>query len=322
MKSAEEIKQIAIDTINHEANSIKNLTNYIDNNFINAVNTILETKGKVVVTGIGKSGIVANKIVSSLNSTGTYAQFLHAGEAIHGDLGMISKFDCVICISCSGETPEIKLLLPLLKTAANKVIAITGNKTSYLAQESDIVLCSNVQKEACPNNLAPTASSTAQLVIGDALVVALMECKGFTANDFAKVHPGGALGKKLYLKVSDLYKRNNKPLVNINDDIKTIIYEISSNCLGVAAVLDKNKLIGVITDGDLRRMMSKFDDINNIKANDIMNDAPKTIKEDVLVVNALETMRKNSITQLLVVDKENNYIGVIHIHDILREGII
>ncbi|MDR2085219.1 MAG: KpsF/GutQ family sugar-phosphate isomerase [Bacteroidales bacterium] len=322
MKSTEEIKQIAIDTIKHEADSINNLINYIGDNFVEAIHTILETKGKVVLTGIGKSGIVANKIVSSLNSTGTSAQFLHAGDAIHGDLGMISKQDCIICISSSGETPEIKILLPLLKTAANKIICITGNKNSYLAQESDIVLCSNVQKEACPNNLAPTASSTAQLVIGDAIVVALMECRGFTANDFAKVHPGGALGKKLFLKVSDLYKRNNKPVVNLNDDIKTIIYEISSKCLGVTAVLDDKKLIGVITDGDLRRMMSKYSNINKIKANDIMTDAPKTVKEEVLVVNALEIMRKNSITQLLVVNDDNSYIGVIHIHDILREGII
>lgn len=323
MISSERIKQIAINTIDSEANSIKNLVNYIDGNFVDAIHAILETRGKVVVTGIGKSAIIAQKIVSSLNSTGTYAQFLHAGEALHGDLGLVNKQDCVICISHSGETPEIKVLLPLLRTlGSNMIIAITGNLNSYLAHGSDIVLFSGVPKEACPNNLAPTTSSTAQLVVGDALVVALSECKGFTASDFAKVHPGGALGKKLYLKVSDLYKRNSKPEVDIDADIKTIIYEISSKCLGAAAVLKNNKLIGVITDGDLRRMMTKYTDINKIKACDIMTDEPKTIGEDVLLVNALEIMRQNAITQLLVVDNNGNYIGVIHIHDILKEGII
>ena len=322
MKSAKRIKQIAIETISHEAETIKNLVNSIDESFVHAVHAILTTKGRVIITGMGKSAIIAQKIVASLNSTGTFAQFLHVGDAIHGDLGMIGKQDCVICISHSGETPEMKIVLPLLKTMGNKIICITGNTDSYLAQESDIVLCAKAEKEACPNNLAPTASSTAQLVIGDALVVALMECRGFTSGDFAKVHPGGALGKRMYLKVADLYKRNEKPSVNFDDDIKTIIYEISSKRLGVTAVLKSGRIVGIVTDGDLRRMMSKYTDISDIKAENIMSINPKTIGKDVLVVNALEIMRKNSITQLLVVDTNNNYSGVIHIHDILREGII
>ena len=322
MKSPEEIIGIAIDTINHEAKSVKKLASYIDESFVKAVYAILNTKGRVIVTGIGKSAIVAQKIVSSLNSTGTLAQYLHAGDALHGDLGMISKQDCIICISRSGETAEIKVLLPLLKAMGNIIIGLTGNTESTMAQQADIVISTKVKKEACPNNLAPTASTTAQLVIGDALVVSLLECKGFTSSDFAKVHPGGALGKRLYLKVSDLYIRNSRPSVSLNDSIKTVILEISSNCLGVTAVLDNGKLVGIITDGDLRRMMSKEPDFKSIKTSDIMTTRPKTIEENILVANALEIMRKNSITQLLVVDKKSNYLGVIHIHDILREGII
>ncbi|MDD4142600.1 MAG: KpsF/GutQ family sugar-phosphate isomerase [Bacteroidales bacterium] len=322
MKSAEEIKEIAVNTINHEARSIKKLSSFIDDEFVKAINAILNTKGRVIVSGIGKSGIVAQKIVSSFNSTGTLAQYLHAGDALHGDLGMISRNDCIICISRSGETSEIKLLVSLLKSMGNTIIGITGNTDSYLAKQADIILNTTVKKESCPNNLAPTASTTAQLVIGDCLVVALLECKGFTSSDFAKVHPGGSLGKRLYLKVSDLYIRNSRPAVSIEDDIKTVIYEISSKCLGVTAVLDNGKLLGVITDGDLRRMMSKEPDFNKIKASDIMTTNPKTIEENILVVHALEIMRKNSITQLLVVNKKGNYLGVIHIHDILKEGII
>ncbi|MGI6719220.1 MAG: KpsF/GutQ family sugar-phosphate isomerase [Bacteroidales bacterium] len=321
--SEQEIKKIAIKTIKQEAKSIDSLANYIDDNFIQAVYRISETEGRVIVTGIGKSAAIAQKIVSSLNSTGTHAQFLHACDALHGDLGMIGKKDTVICISRSGETPEITVLLPIIKSLGNCLITITSNLESTAAKLSDYVICSKVEKEACPNNLAPTTSSTAQLVLGDALVVALLQIKGFTVSDFAKVHPGGALGKRLYLRVSDLYVHNSKPLVLKDDDISKVIYVISSNCLGVTVVEDENnKIVGVITDGDLRRMMEKNMNFQDICAKDIMTSSPKTIRDNVLVVNALEEMRKNSITQLIVVDEVNNYLGIIHIHDIIREGIL
>ena len=323
MLSPEKIKQSALDTINIEATAIQKLSNFIDDNFVKAVVEIFNTKGKVIVTGIGKSAIIAQKLVSSLNSTGTMAQFLHAADALHGDIGMISQKDCIICISKSGETPEIKVLLPILKDYGNSIIAITGNVNSTMAMQSNIVLNAEVDREASPNNLAPTTSCTAQLVVCDALVTALIECRGFKASDFAKVHPGGTLGKRLYLRVSDLYINNQRPVVDINTDLKTVIYEISSKLLGSTAVMNGNELVGIITDGDLRRMLSKSDfDINSIKASDIMTLKPKTVSVDLPVISALEIMRKNSITQLLVVDKNQQYVGVIHIHDIIREGII
>jgi arabinose-5-phosphate isomerase len=275
----------------------------------------------VVITGIGKSALVAGKIVSTLNSTGTPAIFMHAADAIHGDLGIIQEDDMVICISKSGETPEIKVLVPLLKQRGNRLIAMVGNVTSYLALSSDYILDTTVSKEACPNNLAPTASSTAQMVMGDALAVALLECRGFTSNDFARLHPGGSLGKQLYLKVSDLYVRNEVPRVELTADIRQVILEISNKRLGATAVMDRDKLAGIITDGDLRRMLEKIQDVSGVTAAEIMTRNPKTIEASALVVEALSLMRKHNITQLPVLEK-GRYAGVIHLHDILKEGII
>ncbi|MEI6884603.1 MAG: KpsF/GutQ family sugar-phosphate isomerase [Bacteroidota bacterium] len=321
MKTTNALKKVAIRTIEDEAAAIKNLSKSVNDDFLQSVQHIMKSKGRVVVTGIGKSAIIGQKIVASFNSTGTPAIFMHAADAIHGDLGIIQKDDIVICISKSGETPEIRVLVPLLKQLGSLLISMVGNTASYLALQSDFVIDTTVSKEACPNNLAPTSSTTAQLVMGDALAVCLLEARGFTAGDFAKFHPGGALGKKMYLKVSDLFVRNQKPLVYETDDIRQVIVEISSKRLGATAVLNGNKLTGIITDGDLRRMLEKDLDLRNLKATDIMSPAPKTIKPSTLVIDALTLMRKNNITQLLVVDK-SGYKGVIHIHDILKEGII
>ena len=317
----EEISKIAIDTIDIESLAINNLKNYIDEDFTRCVHLIHESKGRVIFTGIGKSAHIASKIVSTLNSTGTASIFMHAADAIHGDLGIIRNDDIVICISKSGETPEIKVLAPLLKNTGNVLIAMVGNKESYLAKQADMVLCTFVEKEACPNNLAPTASTTAQLVMGDALAVCLLEQKGFTAKDFAKYHPGGALGKKLYLRVSDLYINNEKPEVKADDGIEEIILEISSKRLGTAVVVEKGKIQGIITDGDLRRMLQQSENIKKIKAKEIMSINPLQIEEDMLVIDALDLMRKNNITQLIVAENQV-YKGIIHLHDILREGIL
>lgn len=321
MKDHKSIKEIAIRTITEEVDAVANLTNAINDDFVKCVDLIFHSKGRVIVTGIGKSAIVGAKLVASLNSTGTPSIFMHAADAIHGDLGTIQKDDIIICISKSGETPEIRVLIPLLKTFGSSLIAIVGNPRSYLAKQADYILDTTVKKEACPNNLAPTSSTTAQMVMGDALTVCLLECRGFTTSDFAKLHPGGALGKQLYLKVADLFINNQVPKVQINDDIKTIILEISSKRLGATAVLDHGHLKGIITDGDLRRMLEKTTDFERITARDIMSKSPKTIDPGTLVVNALAIMRKNNITQLLVTDKDR-YLGVLHLHDILREGII
>jgi arabinose-5-phosphate isomerase len=261
------------------------------------------------------------KIVSTLNSTGTPSIFMHAADAIHGDIGTIRKEDVIICISNSGTTPEIKVLVPLLKDRGNVLIAFTGNTKSYLAKRADYAINTTVAKEACPNNLAPTSSTTAQLVMGDALAIAVLENRGFTINDFAKYHPGGALGKKLYLKVEDLYEKDEAPQVNFHDNIRKAIVEISSKRLGATAVMDNGKLVGMITDGDIRRMLEKYSSIEHIAAGDIMNKSPKTIEKETLVVDALNIMRKNNITQLLVLDG-TNYAGVIHLHVILKEGIL
>jgi arabinose-5-phosphate isomerase len=274
-----------------------------------------------VLTGIGKSANIAAKIVATLSSTGTPATFMHAADAIHGDLGSIQKEDVIICLSKSGNTPEIKVLVPLLKMMGNKLIALVGNKDSYLAQQCDFVLDATVDREACPNNLAPTSSTTAQLVIGDALAVCLLECRGFTAGDFAKLHPGGTLGKQLYLTANDLYPLNQSPKVQVAENIRNVLIEISSKRLGCAAVLQDEKLVGIITDGDLRRMLQKDIPVDQLTARDIMSANPRTIPPDVLLVDALHTMRSNNITQLLVVDKDK-YLGVIHLHDILKEGIL
>ncbi|NVN94682.1 MAG: KpsF/GutQ family sugar-phosphate isomerase [Bacteroidetes bacterium] len=322
MKSYEEIKNIALSTINNEADSIINLKNYIDNDFAKCVEIIYKCKGRIIISGIGKSANIGAKIVSTFNSTGTPAIFMHAADAIHGDLGIIQPDDIIICLSKSGNTPEIKVLVPLIKSMGNKIIAMHGNIHSYLAQQADYSINCSVEKEACPNNLAPTSSTTAQLVMGDALAVALLECRGFTTSDFAKYHPGGALGKQLYLKVADLSINNEVPMVNPETDVKKTIIEITSKRLGAAAVVENEIIIGIVTDGDLRRMLQNDVPIEQLKAKDIMSLHPKTIQKDELAVTALNVMKQNNITQLLVVDDKNIYIGVIHLHDLLREGII
>jgi arabinose-5-phosphate isomerase len=321
LKTKEDIRAIALRTIKEEASAIDNLSEYLTDDFEKTVNLILQSQGRVIVTGIGKSANIASKLVSTLNSTGTPAIFMHAADAIHGDLGTIRDGDIVICLSKSGDTPEIKVLAPLIKTLGNKLIALVGNTDSFLARNADFVLNTTVKREACPNNLAPTASTTAQLVMGDALAVALLECRGFTREDFARYHPGGALGKRLYLRVSDIYKGNEKPEVQMDDDMKSVILEISSKRLGATAVLDGDILTGIITDGDIRRMLHRDTPFQNLKARDIMTHAPLTIQSDILVADALDIMRKNNITQILVMD-DKKYAGVVHLHDILKEGII
>lgn len=321
MKSSDEIKKLAVSTLTVEASSVQNLTSYINNDFVDAVKLIYASKGRVVVTGIGKSAIIASKIVATLNSTGTPAIFMHAADAIHGDLGTIQQDDVIICISKSGNTPEIKVLVPLLKHGGNKLIALVGNKDSYLAQQADHVLCTHVEKEACPNNLAPTSSTTAQLAMGDALAVCLLDCREFSSNDFAKYHPGGALGKKLYLKVADLSSQNQKPEVKPDADIKSVILEMSSKRLGATAVVDNGKLVGVITDGDLRRMLERSENMASLKAADIMNKDPKRIDAGELAVNAVAMLEEYNISQLIVTDSDA-YVGFVHLHDLLREGLI
>ncbi|MFA5970725.1 MAG: KpsF/GutQ family sugar-phosphate isomerase [Lentimicrobiaceae bacterium] len=321
MKTPAEIRQIALQTISDEASAIEGLKKSINNDFVKCVELILQSNGRVVVTGIGKSANIAAKIVSTLNSTGTQAVFMHAADAVHGDLGMIRQEDIIICLSKSGNTPEIKVLVPLLKLLGNKLVALVGNIESYLAIQADVVLDSSVEREACPNNLAPTSSTTAQLVMGDALAVALLECRGFTAGDFARYHPGGALGKRLYLRVADLYPNNEKPVVSPETSIREIILEISSKRLGCTAVVENGNLKGIITDGDLRRMLQGSTDVAGLKATDILSHNPITITSDSLVSDALDLMRSRNVTQLLVADN-GKYLGVIHLHDILKEGII
>lgn len=321
LKTADQIRQIALRTIAEEAAAIGQLGNYLTDDFIRSVELILACTGRVIVTGIGKSANIGAKLVSTFNSTGTPASFMHAADAIHGDLGMIRAGDVIICLSKSGDTPEIKVLIPLLKLMGNKLIAIVGNTESYLAGNADLVINSTVSREACPNNLAPTASTTAQLVMGDALAVALLECRGFTRQDFARYHPGGALGKRLYLRVADLYKYNEKPEVQAGDNMRAVLLEISSKRLGATAVLIGSKLAGIITDGDIRRMLHRETPVENLKAADIMTRDPLTVDAEILVADALDIMRKNNITQMLVMEN-NEYAGVIHLHDILKEGII
>ena len=308
-------------TIQIESDAITHLSELLTDDFANAVELIYNSKGRVIITGIGKSAIIANKIVATLNSTGTQAVFMHAADAIHGDLGLILEDDVVICISKSGNTPEIKVLVPLIKNAKNKMIAITGNIKSFLGQQADYILNTYVTQEACPNNLAPTTSTTAQLVMGDALAVCLLELRGFSSTDFAKYHPGGALGKRLYLRVSDLSSVNEKPQVQLDTNVKQVIVEISEKRLGVTAVVENEKIVGIITDGDLRRMLTKSDAFIHLTAKDIMSLNPKRIDEDAMAVDAMELMETNEISQLLV---ENNgtYAGVVHIHDLIKEGII
>lgn len=321
MNTTQSILNTAKSTIKLESKAINHLAELLTEDFAKAVELIYGSKGRVIITGIGKSAIIANKIVATLNSTGTPAVFMHAADAIHGDLGLILEDDVVICISKSGNTPEIKVLVPLIKNAKNKMIAITGHKDSFLGQQADFILNAYVEQEACPNNLAPTTSTTAQLVMGDALAICLLKLRGFSSKDFAKYHPGGALGKRLYMRVNDLSSQNMKPKVGLETSLKEVIVEITEKMLGVTAVVDNNKIVGIITDGDLRRMLSKSDAITSLKAKDIMSTNPRRIQEDAMAVDAKEIMEAFGITQLLV-EHNGNYAGVVHLHDLIKEGII
>ena len=321
MKNKESIIATAKQTINLEGQAILNLSNLVDDDFAEAVQLIYNSKGRVIITGVGKSAVIANKIVATLNSTGTPSIFMHAADAIHGDLGLILKDDIVMCISKSGNTPEIKVLIPLIKGGKNKIIAITGQKESYLGEQADFIINSYVEKEACPNNLAPTTSTTAQLVIGDALAICLLELRNFSSEDFAKYHPGGSLGKKLYLRVEDISSVNQKPNVFRNTSIKDIIIEMTEKMLGVTAVVENDTIIGIITDGDLRRMLSKVNDFSSLTANDIMGTNPKCINANAMAVDAKELMEIHGISHLLV-EQDGKYAGVVHLHDLVKEGII
>lgn len=321
MKLEEKILSVAKDTISIEAKAIANLENLLDKDFANAVECIYKSTGRVIITGIGKSAIIANKIVATLNSTGTPSVFMHAADAIHGDLGTILKDDVVICISKSGNTPEIKVLVPLIKNFNNKLIAITGNKDSFLGTQSDFVLNAYVEMEACPNNLAPTTSTTAQLVLGDALAVCLLKLRGFSSKDFAKYHPGGALGKKLYLRVSDITAQNMQPQVSPTTNVRDVIIEISEKMLGVTAVVENDRIIGIVTDGDIRRMLRNNDAFTHLTAVDIMSKNPKTVEQDMMAVEALDVLEKNKISQLIAVE-DGKYAGIVHIHNLIREGIL
>jgi len=321
VKAERQILEIAKRTLQLEADSVKDLIKALDKDFVQVVKLIIDSGGRVVISGIGKSAIIAQKLVATFNSTGTPSVFMHAADAIHGDLGTIQKDDIVIIISNSGNTPEIKVLAPLITNGGNKLIALTGNTESFLAEHSHYILNATVKKEACPHNLAPTSSTTAQLALGDALAVCLLEYRGFTSADFARFHPGGALGKKLYLKVEDLYAHNSKPTVTPDATINEVILEISSNRLGATAVISKNKLAGIITDGDLRRMMQKHKSFEKLAAKDIMTKSPKAVQKDTMAVEALQLMKSGNITQLVVMDK-TKFLGFVHLHDLLREGII
>ena len=322
MNLVKNIKKIARDVLINESLAIQQLTNFIDDNFEACVKEIYSAKGRVVITGVGKSAIVANKIVATLNSTGTPALFMHAADAIHGDLGMIQSEDIVICISKSGNTPEIKVLVPLLKRRGSKLVALVSNVNSYLGQQADFILNATIAEEACPNNLAPTTSTTAHMALGDALAICLLDLRNFTSRDFAEYHPGGSLGKQLYLKVSDIYLHNELPLVGPDAPLKDVIIEISSKRLGCTAVVDSDKnLLGIITDGDLRRMLEKSTSLQDVKARDIMTRSPKKIEKDEFAAKALHDMQEAGITQLVVIDGEK-IAGFVHLHDLLKEGIV
>jgi len=321
LNTYDKIIAVAKKTIETEGNAILHLSTLVDNDFAAAVDYIYQSKGRVIVTGIGKSANIANKIVATLNSTGTPAIFMHAADAIHGDLGIIQKNDTVICLSKSGNTAEIKVLVPLIKASGNKLVGVTSNHDSFLGQQSDYILNAYVDKEACPNNLAPTTSTTAQLVIGDALAMSLLDLRGFSSYDFARFHPGGSLGKKLYLRVSNLTSLNEMPQVSLDTSIKDVIVEISEKMMGVTAVIENEKIIGIITDGDLRRMLTKVDNITRLTAKDIMTHSPKIIDNNAMAVEALEMMDKHGITQILA-EKKGKYSGVVHIHNLSKEGII
>ncbi|MDQ7916783.1 KpsF/GutQ family sugar-phosphate isomerase [Mesonia sp. MT50] len=319
---ASNILSVARDTISNEAKAVEKLQDYLNDEFAHAVQHLYNSKGRVIITGIGKSAIIATKIVATLNSTGTPAIFMHAADAIHGDLGTILKDDTVICISKSGNTPEIKVLVPLIKSFKNTLIGITGNVDSFLGKHSDFVLNAAIEKEACPNNLAPTTSTTVQLVLGDALAVCLLHLRGFSSKDFAKYHPGGALGKKLYLRISDITAENQQPQVNPESSIADVIVEISEKMLGVAVVIENEEIVGIITDGDIRRMLSKTQDFSHLKAKDIMGSSPKTISNDAMAIDAMEILEENGISQLIAKNKHGKYAGVVHLHNLIKEGII
>ena len=322
MNSNINILETAKVSILHQSDSISQLVNYLTEDFTTAVEKIYQCKGRLVVTGIGKSALIGSKIVATLNSTGTPSLFLHAAEAMHGDLGIIQPGDIILCISNSGNSPEIKVLAPLLKRYGNILIGMTANKASFLAKSSDLTIQSYVAKEADPNNLAPMDSTTAQLVLGDALAVCLMKLRDFKADDFALYHPGGALGKKLLLRVENMLDPTKKPMVSPRSNIKDVINEIGEKRLGVTAVVENDQIVGIITDGDIRRMLAQRDNLQGVLAQDIMSKNPKTVTLHDMVVDAFNTMENNAITQLIVVDGNNNYQGIIHIHDILKEGII
>ena len=316
------IKKTALRTLELEARSVEGLRSSITDEFVKAVEALASTKGRVVISGIGKSAVIAQKMVATLNSTGTPALFMHAADAIHGDLGMIQKEDIVVIISKSGESPEIKVLVPFIKNFGNTIVAISGNEQSFLVQEAHYFLNTTVAKEACPNNLAPTTSTTAQLAIGDALAVCLLQLKGFTANDFAKYHPGGALGKRLYMRIADLMQRDAKPAVSMQSSLKEIIYEISNKRLGATVVIDEQGMVkGIITDGDIRRMLEKTTDLSDIFAKDIMTPTPFVMDTEEMATDALAFMQQKDITQLVVLNKQQ-YEGILHIHDLLKEGIV
>lgn len=320
MISDKKIISLARQSLLTEASSVSDLSRKIGKNFIKSIKIMLFSQGRIIITGIGKSALIAQKIVATFNSTGTPAVFMHAADAVHGDLGIIQKKDVVVCISNSGNTPEIKILVPIIKSGGNKLIAITGDEKSFLALHAEAVLNASVKKEACPMNLAPTSSSMAQLALGHTLAICLLECRGFTKSDFARFHPGGALGKKLYLKVSDIYLHNACPVVSENDNLKKVIYKISSGRLGAAAVVNKNKVKGIITDGDLRRMLESGNSIDKVKAKDIMTRKPKSVPKDMLAAEAFQLMKSNNITQVLVTENDK-LLGFVHLHDLLREGI-
>ncbi|HSV88852.1 MAG TPA: KpsF/GutQ family sugar-phosphate isomerase [Bacteroidales bacterium] len=321
MKSKEEIINIALETYEAELQAVSNLKAYINDEFAECVEVIYRCNGRVVLTGIGKSAIIAQKIVATLNSTGTPAIFMHAADAIHGDLGIVQSNDVVVCVSNSGNTPEIKVLLPMLKSLGAVLIGMVGNPDSELGRQANLVIQTTVEQEAAPDHPAPTSSTTAQLVMGDALAMALLHCRGFSIQDFARYHPGGSLGKQLYTKVEHLYPNNEKPMVGTNTPLREVIIEITSKRLGVTAVVENEQLCGIITDGDLRRMLQRNPDLAGLKASEIMTTNPKTVESKTLAVEALQLMRKHNITQLLVVENKQ-YKGVVHLHDILKEGII
>ncbi len=322
MTNKEKVIERAKTTLDIEANALISLKSRIDSSFYEAVELLWHCKGRVIITGIGKSANIAQKIVATLNSTGTPSVFMHAADAIHGDLGVVQNDDVVICISNSGNSPEIKVLIPFLKARGNKLIALAGNENSVLAKEADFFIYTGVEKEACTINLAPTASTTAQLAMGDAISVCLLELKGFTAEDFAKFHPGGALGKQLTLQLAAIAQKNAAPKVKENASIKEVIYEISSKRLGATIVTNESgEITGIITDGDIRRMIEKGSDIQSLQAKDIMGHNPKTIQKDELAIRGLEMLEAKNITQLIVVDASENYFGMVHFHDLIREGL-